>query len=185
MPGPQVAYIGRIHPKKNLVALVRAWRMARLPDGSRLVIAGWGDEASVRQLREAIGDEAGSAAYVGPVFGDAKVALLAASRFVVLPSQSEGLPMAMLEAWATATPTLMTSECNLPDGFAAGAALNCGLSAETIAGCLEAALVIGEPVWQHMSRAARDLAGSRYSSVSVARAWAGAYGAAMSGEREA
>lgn len=185
MPGPQVAYVGRIHPKKNLVALVHGWRAARLPPGSRLVIAGWGDDASVRALREAIGKEGGPVTYVGPVFGAAKADLLAASRFIVLPSLSEGLPMAMLEAWAAATPTLMTNECNLPEGFAAGAALDCGMSAKAIAACLGVALGMDEPGWQQMSQAARGLAASRFSSTSVARSWAEAYGSAISGVRKA
>ena len=32
-------FIGRIHPKKNVIAMVEAWRLAALPAGSRLTIA--------------------------------------------------------------------------------------------------------------------------------------------------
>ena len=35
----------------------------------------------------------------------------------ILPSFSEGLPMAVLEAWAYGLPVLMTDHCNLPEGF--------------------------------------------------------------------
>jgi poly(glycerol-phosphate) alpha-glucosyltransferase len=41
--------------------------------------------------------------------------------------------MTVLEAWAYAKPVLMTSECNLPEGFAAGAALQIGTGSEEIA----------------------------------------------------
>jgi poly(glycerol-phosphate) alpha-glucosyltransferase len=34
--------------------------------------------------------------------------------------------MAVLEAWAYGIPVLMTDHCNLPDGFAAGAAIRIG-----------------------------------------------------------
>jgi glycosyltransferase involved in cell wall biosynthesis len=51
----------------------------------------------------------------------------------VLPSLSEGLPMAVLEAWSYAKPVLMTPECNLPEGFAAGAALRIGAHENEIA----------------------------------------------------
>jgi poly(glycerol-phosphate) alpha-glucosyltransferase len=39
---PVLLYLGRIHPKKNLTALVAAWAeaYAHLPPGARLVIAG-------------------------------------------------------------------------------------------------------------------------------------------------
>jgi hypothetical protein len=40
-----------------------------------------------------------------------------------LPSFSEGLPMSVLEAWSYGLPVVMTPECNLPEGFACGAAL--------------------------------------------------------------
>ena len=44
----------------------------------------------------------------------------------MLPSFSEGMPIAVLEAWSYGLPVLMTEACNLPEGFAAGAALQIG-----------------------------------------------------------
>jgi poly(glycerol-phosphate) alpha-glucosyltransferase len=41
--------------------------------------------------------------------------------------------MVVLEAWAYGKPVLMTPECNLPEGFAAGAAVRIAPSAEGIA----------------------------------------------------
>ena len=51
----------------------------------------------------------------------------------ILPSRSEGLPMAVLEAWSHGLPVLMTKECNLPEGFSAAAALPLPLEAEGMA----------------------------------------------------
>jgi glycosyltransferase involved in cell wall biosynthesis len=45
--------------------------------------------------------------------------------------------MVVLEAWAYGKPVLMTPECNLPEGFVAGAALRIEPSAESIARALE------------------------------------------------
>jgi poly(glycerol-phosphate) alpha-glucosyltransferase len=45
--------------------------------------------------------------------------------------------MTVLEAWAHEKPVLMTPECNLPEGFAAAAALQIGTSAEQIAAGLK------------------------------------------------
>jgi glycosyltransferase involved in cell wall biosynthesis len=59
----------------------------------------------------------------GPAFGGEKEALLRSAEAFVLPSLSEGLPMSVLEGWAYGLPVVMTPECNLPEGFASGAAL--------------------------------------------------------------
>lgn len=71
--------------------------------------------------------------FVGPVFGDEKDALLRRADAFILPSFSEGLPMAVLEAWAYGLPVLMTDHCNLPEGFRDGAALRIGTDPESIA----------------------------------------------------
>jgi glycosyltransferase involved in cell wall biosynthesis len=177
--GPMMLYIGRIHAKKNLIALVNAWKMAERPDSARLMIGGWGDEADVAALQAAIGDAAQGIQFLGPVYGQAKAALLAEARFAVLPSLSEGLPMAILEGWAHGTPTVMTSQCNLDIGFAAGAALECGYEAGTIAPVLSRALAMGEEEWATRAAAASALAASPFSAASVAQAWACAYGGAL------
>ena len=61
--------------------------------------------------------------FYGPAFGEEKEALLRSADAFILPSFSEGLPMSVLEAWAYGLPVVMTPECNLPEGFASGAAL--------------------------------------------------------------
>ena len=64
--------------------------------------------------------------FTGPAFGQAKDALLRRADAFILPSFSEGLPMSVLEAWAYGLPVLMTEQCNIPEDFAAGAALRIG-----------------------------------------------------------
>ena len=41
-----------------------------------------------------------SVTFLGPVYGEAKEALLRSAEAFILPSFSEGLPMTVLEAWA-------------------------------------------------------------------------------------
>ena len=93
-----------------------------------LVIAGWNQgsqEAMLRRLIATLG-AADTVCLAGPQFGDDKAASFARADAFVLPSLSEGLPVAVLEAWSYGLPVLMTEACNLPEGFAAGAALRIG-----------------------------------------------------------
>ncbi len=178
LPPPQVIYIGRVHAKKNLVALAQGWAMAKLPAGARLTIAGFGDAADVAALEAAVAQAPG-AAFVGPVYGADKTALLAGARFMVLPSHSEGLPLALLESWAAGVPTIQTDECNLPEGTAAGAAIECGYGPAEIAAALETALARDAASWRAMSGAAQALAGGPFAMATLARAWGEVYAAGI------
>jgi glycosyltransferase involved in cell wall biosynthesis len=174
-------YLGRVHPKKNLVALLKAWAIAQKPGLNSqeseewlLVIAGWdqrGYEGELKRLSRELGllfldlrnqtseirnggavssqkiaartaATAGrsseirhltSVIFLGPQFGAENDACYRRCDAFVLPSLSEGLPMAVLEAWAYAKPVMMTPECNLPEGVAAGAAIEIGIEATEIA----------------------------------------------------
>jgi glycosyltransferase involved in cell wall biosynthesis len=174
---PLMLYIGRIHPKKNLNSLIEAWLATGAGDRSwRLALAGWGETPHVVALKAklaAIAD--GSISFLGPVYGAEKQKLLREARFVVLPSLSEGLPMAILEAWAAQTPTLMSSACNLPVGFAEGAALDTGTELPRIAAALRQAFALPEADWQKMSMAALHLAQSRFSAQTIAAQWVAIY----------
>lgn len=61
--------------------------------------------------------------FPGPQFGASKDYWLRQCDAFILPSLSEGIPMAVLEAWAYAKPVVMTPQCNLAEGFAAESAL--------------------------------------------------------------
>lgn len=176
MPAPELVYIGRIHPKKNLVALIEGWSAARLPPGSRLTIAGWGSAGDLAKLNAALAKAGPTARFVGAVYGAQKQQLLNQARFLVLPSLGEGLPMAVLEGWAAGVPSILTPECNLPMGFATNAAIECGASPPVIAAALERGFSLNEPQWLAMAAAARDLAAGPFSAQAVGNAWATAYG---------
>jgi glycosyltransferase involved in cell wall biosynthesis len=173
---PHVVYIGRIHSKKNLLALIAGWRQAKLPAASHLTIAGWGAPRDVAVLKSAIGHLPDTIHFAGPVHGDAKQALLASARFTILPSLSEGLPMAVLEGWAAGAPSIMTAACHLPEGAAVGAALECSVDAASIAQAVTCALHLDPPQWQAMAGAARGLVTGPFSAQTIACRWAEAYG---------
>ena len=123
-------FLGRIAPKKGLVNLIHAWGKTRadntkLADDWVLIIAGMGEsghEAEIRRLVEELG-LGRNVLFPGPQYGPAKTSLLYSASAFILPSYSEGLPMGILDAWAHRLPVLMTPQCNLPEGFTAGAAI--------------------------------------------------------------
>lgn len=135
-------FLGRLHPKKGLPALIDAWALARATAqaaGWHLVVAGWDQGGHQAQLVAQV-ERAGLQAqihFVGPQFGVDKAACYGRADAFVLPSFSEGLPMTVLEAWSHRLPVLMTSACNLPEGFAAGAAMETTTHPDSIAAALE------------------------------------------------
>jgi poly(glycerol-phosphate) alpha-glucosyltransferase len=124
-------FLGRIHPKKGLRELIEAWKTfrgagdRRQEAGWKLVVAGWDDGGCLEGLKRQVAELglAESIHFTGPVYGGEKDALLRRADAFVLPSFSEGLPMAILEAWAYGLPVIMTRECNLPEGARHGAAI--------------------------------------------------------------
>lgn len=120
-------YLGRIHPKKGLSNLLTAWAAFKHSQSSEwiLAIAGWDDgghEAELKRQARELG-LMDSVVFIGPQFGENKAGCYQQCDAFVLPSFSEGLPMVVLEAWSYGKPVVMTPECNLPEGFAANAAI--------------------------------------------------------------
>lgn len=133
---PRLLFVSRIHPKKGLMAFLDQWATVQ-PRLSRpwvLRIAGpdEGGHLSALRARVAALGLTDSVVFIGPIYGAAKARELAEAEAFVLPSQSEGLPIAVLEAWAAGLPVLMTQACNLPEGFEAGAAIELTGDAERL-----------------------------------------------------
>ncbi len=98
-----VLYVGRLNAQKRLDVLLRA--IARVPR-AKLELAGEGEE---KGALEALARELGVSERVRFLGPRSDVALLhARAQVFVLPSASEGLPNALLEALAAGTPTVAT-----------------------------------------------------------------------------
>jgi glycosyltransferase involved in cell wall biosynthesis len=109
-----VLFLGRLHKKKGVDLLAKAWHMVstRLPD-AHLVIAGPDDGPLGQQLRRSIRtSRSASITICGMLTGSLKWSALAAASAFVLPSFSEGLSMAILEALWQKLPVLITRQCN-------------------------------------------------------------------------
>ncbi len=137
-------YLGRMHPKKGVLPLIDAWAKSKARRGEwKLALFGWQENGHGEQCRHAIERHgiADTCRWFGPAFGDLKTAAYANSNAFVLPSFSEGLPMTILEAWAHRLPVFMTAACNLPEGFAAGAAQEIATEPERLAEQLDQGLI--------------------------------------------
>lgn len=166
-------FLGRIHEKKGALELCDAWDRLCTEDPafaerSALVFCGWIDGlAGFEDRLAALAARHPNILFAGPQYRDDKACSLAAADFLVLPSKSEGLPMTVLEAWSAARPVLMTDACNLPEGFAVGAALRIGASVEEVAQGFLLADTMGADDRRDMGEAGRALVIARYSEQAV------------------
>lgn len=175
-PGRKVLlFLGRLHPIKGLPNLLQAWAALRR-DGNtaasdwNLVIAGWGQDGHEAELKSQVQTAGvdGSVHFLGPQFGEAKAAAYQFADAFVLPSHSEGLPMAVLEAWAYGLPVLMTPQCNLPEGFATNAALAIQPDADGIAQGLAKLFEMSAADRRDMGECGRTLVTKRFNWSNVA-----------------
>lgn len=181
--GKTLLFLGRIHPKKGLSGLIRGWASARrssprVAEDWRLVIAGWdqvGHERDLRRIAEGLGVQT-SITFAGPTFGEKKASALSNAAAFVLPSYSEGLPMAVLEAWAYGLPVLMTPACNLPLGFSASAALPIETDPASIAEGLRTLFSMSDADRTLMGRRGRNLVEKQFTWAHAAAQMKSVYG---------
>ena len=115
-------YVGRLDVRaKRLDRLVRA--IAQVP-GWRLAIVGGDFRHGARTLGRLIErlNVGGRVRLTGPKRGEALHSALCSADLFVLLSQSEGLPMALLEAAAHGVPSLVSPEVDRSTGVAAAGA---------------------------------------------------------------
>jgi len=112
----RLVYVGRLAPAKGLEETIEAMALARANGAAAsLVIAGSGPEE--RRLRAMVRDFNldREVRFAGPIVGEDKALLLSQADVLCLPSYSEGLPYALLEAMAAGVVPVVTPVGGIPD----------------------------------------------------------------------
>ncbi|MEZ0539180.1 glycosyltransferase [Fibrella arboris] len=182
---PLILFMSRLNIKKGLDLLLPAFRQyaERHPD-ALLVLAGPDDgyqaatEAFVRD-----NNLTGRVKLVGMLIDDAKKAALADADVFVLPSYSEGFSMAVLEAMASGTPTIVSDRVGFGEVIReTGAACLTDLSAEGVLACLEKVLH-NDDYREQIRTTGQALVRERYDIQVVADQLLAAYQATMKQRR--
>ncbi|WP_395022153.1 glycosyltransferase family 4 protein [Dongia sp.] len=112
---PEILFLGRLGERKGVPVLIKALGLlAQTGLDWRAVIAGDGDAAPYRAEVERLGLSArvGFPGWLGEAEAHAH---LARAALLVLPSEAEGLPMAVVEAFAWGLPVISTPVGSTPD----------------------------------------------------------------------
>lgn len=132
---PVLLFMGRLHPRKGVDVLIKAFKAANVP-GARLVIAG-GDEGMLGALQPLLDERIVITGYLG---GADRLAAYAAADAFALPATGEGLSLAALEAMGAGLPVILSPGCNLPEAAAAGAGVIVAPEVEPLADALRRVL---------------------------------------------
>ena len=135
---PLVLFVGRLCDIKGVHLLIEAFaRIARERPDLQLVLAGSRRQfpAYVRRL-DGIVEDAGldrrRVTWTGFLDEAEKIDALAAAEVFCHPSESEGMPMSVLEAMAMKLPCLIGVGCFMAEAARAGAVEQCEFAAESV-----------------------------------------------------
>lgn len=177
-----VLFLSRLHPKKGLDLLIEAWtRVTAAFPKAHLVLAGpdtVGTQAKLVDLLRRHKLE-GTVSFTGMLTGELKWSALRAAEGFVLPSYSEGLSMALLEAMGMGLPVIATSACNMPEITGADAGWEIQPSVDAVTDALTALLSQSAEARFLMGRRGADLITTRYSLPGIVQQTCAMYDAVL------
>jgi glycosyltransferase involved in cell wall biosynthesis len=108
-----VLALTRLHPVKNLEALIDAFAILPAARGWRLIVAGAGDPGYLAALVERARPIGDRVQFAGWMEGEAKANLIARAAIFALPSHTENFGAGLLEALARGVPAIVSRSINL------------------------------------------------------------------------
>lgn len=171
MQKKRLVFMARLHPKKGLDLLIPAWaKLKEYHSNWELLIAGPnedGYQATVETMIRELGVESATT-LVGSVTGTAKQTLLKSADLFILPSYSEGFPVAVLEAMACRVPVIGTHGCNFEELESAGGGWLCNTDVNSVHKALQNALHSSDGERKERGQTARKLVERRYTWPGIA-----------------
>jgi glycosyltransferase involved in cell wall biosynthesis len=172
-----VLTLGRIHPKKGLPGLLRAWaRVETAHPAWRLRIVGpdeAGHELELRRIVAGLGLRRVS--IEGPIYGDAKIEAYRAADLFVLPTFTENFGITAAEALAAGTPVIATKGAPWQGLGAQGCGWWIDHGEDALAATLTEVMALPRDVLQAMGTKGRDWMKRDFSWDSVAAQMRGVY----------
>jgi glycosyltransferase involved in cell wall biosynthesis len=112
--GRRVLFLSRLHPKKNIEALLEAWpTVADAIPESTLTIAGNGEPGYERSIRNAAARHGARVRMPGMLVDEEKVSVFRDADVFVLPSFHENFGVVILEAASAGIPVVLTPQVQL------------------------------------------------------------------------
>ena len=178
-----VLFLGRLNPKKGLDILAHSFSSIsqQFEDVALLVVGP--DEYGTRAKMESILTSKGTldkTVFTGLLTGQDKLGALACADVFVLPSYSDVLGIAVLEAMAARIPVVITEGCEFPEVADHGAGFVVGASEEPVAEAL-GALLSDAALRVRMGGCGRQLVTECYTWQSTAAAVACLYKSVVAG----
>ena len=167
-------FLSRIHVKKGLDNLLQAWALTKPATHNwQLVIAGeTKDFAYMRSLKQLVAqlNIAETVQFIGGNFGQNKASCFIDADAFILPSFSEGLPMAVLEAMSYKLPVIITPFCNIPEAFEKQAAFEIDTEAASISDGIQKLISLSDQERKTMGENGYELVKEKFTWRKVAQA---------------
>lgn len=161
----QLLFLGRIHPKKGIDVLLRAWQAVeqRFPDWD-LLIAGPDNGGYLRAMQALAAQlRLERVVFRDPLFGEEKLRAYRAASLFVLPTHSENFGMTVAEALAAGTPAIVTRGAPWAGLAEQGAGWWIEIGVAPLIACLEQALAASPQRLRDMGRVGHEWMKRGYS----------------------
>lgn len=157
-------FLSRIHPKKGLLDLVKAWALLR-PADWRIIIAGPDERGHLAAVEDAVRSAGLESAFhfAGPLYGPDKEEMFASVDLFVLPSYSENFGLVVAEALAHAVPVITTTGSPWPELLETHSGWWIEPGVASLAGALAEAFSMSATDLRSMGLRGRALVAARYS----------------------